>query len=58
MSKSEDVNKIIQQIADEVLVMSHPTISGIYEDSWHMFRYTRNKAIEIIESYIDKETEE
>jgi hypothetical protein len=47
-------NYVAEQIADALLIMDHPTISGKYVDSWEMFRYTRNKAVEIARSYIDE----
>lgn len=37
-----------EEIAKEILLMDCPPIHGEFVDSWHMFRYVRNKAIEIV----------
>ena len=37
-----------EEIAKEILLMDCPSIQGEFVDSWHMFRYVRNKAIEIV----------
>lgn len=44
--ESED-QKLREQIANEILVMDCPSISGEFVDSWVMFRHVRNKAVDI-----------
>ena len=39
--------EIREEIAKEILLMDCPSITGELVDSWHMFRYVRNKAIQI-----------
>lgn len=45
---SNEINKLRKELAQEIMLMEHPPITGQFADSWTMFRYVRNEAAKIV----------